>query len=293
MPSFIDFFNPTFFIFLGMLVLVAALLIVYFESKMRDQNHKITSMFSLVTAITDELNTVKQIAISGGSEKPHHTISVPLSEVLPEMVTLIEVSDDEDTDDDDFSEDDDDDDDSNAVSVSVSLIENKPEIIEIGEFKNPNIKILKVNMSNNDAIWETTLEYDIDFDNSRETDSDTSESSFEEEAEVDKEAPFVLEIQPEVEPDVEVEIVDLEVEVKIEDELDEHDLPKQFIDFDLKSINISNLEESSTETTTFDYKKASINKLREIVLLKGLVEDSTKSSKLKKPELLKLLGVTE
>jgi hypothetical protein len=43
MASITDLFNPTFLMFLGILVLVAALLVVYLESKMREQNHKISS----------------------------------------------------------------------------------------------------------------------------------------------------------------------------------------------------------------------------------------------------------
>jgi hypothetical protein len=54
---------------------------------------------------------------------------------------------------------------------------------------------------------------------------------------------------------------------------------------DFKSIHI-NLEESKTET--MDYKKMPLPKLRSIVSEKGLVNDS---SKLKKNELLKLLGI--
>jgi hypothetical protein len=59
MPSLSDIFNPTLFIFLGVLVLVAALLVVYFESKIRDQNHKISSMFSLVSTLAEDINNVK------------------------------------------------------------------------------------------------------------------------------------------------------------------------------------------------------------------------------------------
>ena len=36
-----EIFNPTFFIFLGILLLVVAVIVIYFESKMREQNHKI------------------------------------------------------------------------------------------------------------------------------------------------------------------------------------------------------------------------------------------------------------
>ena len=55
------------------------------------------------------------------------------------------------------------------------------------------------------------------------------------------------------------------------------------INAELKTVNI-NLEEN---IENHDYKKFSINKLRNIVVEKGL---STDASKLKKNEILKLLG---
>ena len=59
MASLTDLFNPTFLMFLGILVLVVALLVVYFESKMREQNHKIASMLSLVSTLAEDMNGVK------------------------------------------------------------------------------------------------------------------------------------------------------------------------------------------------------------------------------------------
>jgi hypothetical protein len=56
------------------------------------------------------------------------------------------------------------------------------------------------------------------------------------------------------------------------------------VESELKTINI-NLEE---QTDSLDYKKLPLNKLRSIVSEKGLSTDSTK---LKKNEILKLLGV--
>ena len=54
-----DIFNPTLLIFLGITLLIIALLIVYFESKMREQNHKISSMLSLVSSLAEETNMIK------------------------------------------------------------------------------------------------------------------------------------------------------------------------------------------------------------------------------------------
>ena len=61
MPSLTDLFNPTFLMFLGILVLVVALLVVYFETKFREQNHKISSMLSLVSSLAEEVNGSKMI----------------------------------------------------------------------------------------------------------------------------------------------------------------------------------------------------------------------------------------
>ena len=66
--SFVDLFNPSFLMFLGILVLVSALIVVYFESKMREQNHKIASMLSIVSSVAEELHNMRgAINFVGGS----------------------------------------------------------------------------------------------------------------------------------------------------------------------------------------------------------------------------------
>jgi hypothetical protein len=327
MASFIDIFNPSFFMFLGIVVLVAALLIVYFESKMREQNHKISSMFSLVTAITDELNSVKMIALSGGGGgiRPNYIIpadGTKLDEVVPtvdESITLIEVSDDEDEDDEDEEEegeeDEEEEDDSGSSEASSdSESDSEPhEIIEIGDLKSSDIKILNVNLvSSSQSFWaaaaneiiecefEEGIEEMVDSfssDSSSESGDDSDDMVVIEEIMVIKEEPSIEAAEEKPEP----EIIDLtgdsedepaEVigipEIKIE--------PGTFnqLDLELKTIHISSLEEPTPfDSAVVDYTKASLNKLRQIVVVKGLVEDSSKSSKLKKGELLKLLGVSE
>ena len=71
MTSLADLLNPTFLMFLGILVLAIALIVVYFESKMREQNHKIASMLSLVSTLAEDMNGLKmgvnQFAIRGGN----------------------------------------------------------------------------------------------------------------------------------------------------------------------------------------------------------------------------------
>ena len=139
MPSLTDLFNPSFLMFLGILVLVISLLFIYFETKYRDQNHKISSMLSLVSSLAEELNAVKfglnQIAFTGGmgmnmyQNEPSLEKKQNLYESKNEN-TLITVSDDEDSD----SDSDDSDSDINADDDSEDDSEDEiNEIIDLDE----------------------------------------------------------------------------------------------------------------------------------------------------------------
>jgi hypothetical protein len=250
MPSLVDIFNPSFFVFLGILVLVAALLVVYFESKMREQNHKMTSMLALITCVTDEMNAIKihlnnQSNIGGAPINPS---SLETNDVHVIRTNLINVSDDSDSEsDNNDSESESDNSDSESNSEDIEDIK---EIIEIGEEHN-DIKVLKLNINN---IDENNLDGNID-DLCLEDNDDVSDDS------------------------LSVSSSDDEIEQKNNDEIDISNL-------NLKSINISNLEEVKN-SDTIDYKKFTLSKLRSIVIEKELVVDSSKP---KKNELLKLLG---
>ena len=56
MTSLSNLFNTSFLISLGIVTLVIAGTIPYFESKLRDQNHKIASMLSLVSTLAEDMN---------------------------------------------------------------------------------------------------------------------------------------------------------------------------------------------------------------------------------------------
>ena len=298
-------------------MLVAALLVVYFESKMREQNHKISSMFSLVTAITDELNSVKMIALrGGGGEIRFNSDNVPPllpSQERPEnSITLIEVSDDENREDND-DEDSDSSSGSNADSESEpgseSDSEEKPVIIEIGGLKPSNVKILNVNMmpvwagvlSEHNPVEEEEEEEEACDTFSSDSSSESGNDSGDDDAMIAEEIVVVRDtevVTNRVEKEA-PEIIDLTELLDEEDATTVVNIPEIKIEpgvlgFNLKSIHISNLEEfSQTDPAVIDYAKASLNKLRQVAVVKGLVEDSSKASKLKKGELLKLLGVSE
>ena len=269
MVSLADLFTPTFLMFLGILVLIVALLVVYFESKTREQNHKIASMLSLVSTLAEDMNDVKmglnQFAITrvGGSFPENFEQPLENSKNFYKQETnLIEVSDDEDdddgddddyddaddADDDDEDEEDDDDDDDDEED------NDEEEDDKDDEESNNEVKVLKIDMNSKtqyqDNLSESNiLDLDVLNDNLTETQSLSSKSSHD----------------------------------KLSEYLHEESLKNS--SSDLKTISL-NLEESHSDS--LDYKKLSLPKLRSIVSEKGL---STDSSKLKKNELFKLLGI--
>lgn len=240
--------------FLGILLLVVALLVVYYESKMRDQNHKIASMLSLVSTLAEDMNGVK----FGLNHLARNTMATNVDPLNTAFISsdenkLITVSDDENDSDEesvstfeinDESEGEDDDDNDNEESS------------EDDELSSHNdVKVLKLNISK-EADEDNDYEENENLDELEDLDDSLSETS-------NLETTEFVEDQPELMENLE--------------DLNEGPISAS----DLKTINI-NLEESQ-----LDYKKLPLPKLRSIVAEKGL---STDASKLKKNELLKLLG---
>jgi hypothetical protein len=247
--SMIDFFNPSFLFFIGFFTLIIAILVVYFESKSRMQNLKITSMFSIISTLAEDLNSIKlalnQIPFNefnGGSP------FLAKDDVLfhnQEQTKLIEVSDEEEDDDsedenDEHEEDheDDDDDEEDEEDDDEEDDEDEDELddnIEDSESESEvnNIKVLNI----------TNLEPHLEKNNNEDYEEDL------------------------IEP-LELESLETLEEMKNE-----------------KSIKIDLGETINNE---IDYKKFTLQKLKNIVTEKGLATDT---SKLKKPELLKLLGI--
>ena len=254
MSSFADLFNPTFFMFLGILVLIVAVLVIYFETKMRDQNHKIASMLSLVSTLAEDMNGVKMglnhLAIRGG-----HNPDIHLRENLGNNFenNLIEVSDEEESDNQESDNEEPDNEESDNEESDNEETDNE-------ESDNEEIKVIKLQVSNEDLIEDdhsyeeaNNLEFEIN-DNFKADDNNFQEV--------------------------------LEDTLKFPNSEIEKNIPSSS---DLKKISI-NLGEAHEEN--IDYKKLQLPKLRSIAVEKGLTNNS-ESIKLKKPELLKLLGVFE
>ena len=262
MASLADLFSPTFLMFLGILLLVVAVMVVYFESKMRDQNHKIASMLSLVSTLAEDMNGVKmglnQLAVTrmGGSfpqnfEQPLENSRVPFNQ----ETKLIDVSDGEDDDEEDEEDEEDDDDDDDEEDFDID------EEIDIDEDDDESnhdvVKVFKIDMNTEDNFENLSENNNLELDD------------------LDEELSEVQSLSSK--------------SSKLSDKLEETIYEKTFqepsnISSDFKTISI-NLEDPNSDS--LDYKKLSLPKLRSIVSEKGL---SSEASKLKKNELLKLLG---
>ena len=255
MATLADLITPTFLMFLGILVLVVALLVVYIESKMRDQNHKIASMLSLVSTLAEDMNGVKMelVQLAGtrtGNSFPQNYEQSLENQRRPynQEPNLIEVSDESDNDNSDDDDSDDNDDNSDDIDDSDNDDDNSTH----------DVKILNLNISTEndfeDLVEINKLDEELD-EELDEVQSLSSKSS---------------------------KLSDTLQETQVKDKMTES---LNISLSDLKTISINNLEESHDEL--LDYKKLSLPKLRSIVSEKGLASDT---SKLKKNELLNLLG---
>lgn len=321
MSYFTDLFNPTFLIILGIIVLAIAVLIVYYESKMRSQNHKIASMLSLVSTLAEDMNSVKmgmnQIAMGRGSnatglsnvtggtntsgtgtENSHHLGSAGVK-------SLIDVSDDEESDDEESdheegggeyddheTETEHEGSDGNEIDYE-SDDETDDETDNDDEESHTNIKVLKLSILENDD--DDVLESQVDL-----CDMETSLNDCEMEHLED------LDESPEVADEYVEEVLDLDyshldgekegVEQPDEETSEKESESQSNSPTHLKTISIDlgettsiDLGESATYDQMIDYKKLQINKLRSIAVEKGLV-NSADASKLKKQEILKMFG---
>lgn len=273
--SLTDLLNPTFFMCLGIVLLAIALLVVYFENKMREQNHKIASMLSLVSTLAEDMNGFKiglnHLAINsmaGGNMSAHPQHFDELNTAfISNHDNKITVSDDEY--------------DSENESDSESELVDADEMDEIDSVSDDeshcgsdDVKVLKLNFNKEDSEEDDASET-MDFDENIEDleQLDELEDTNSETSNVNSE--FVA------------ETLDLNYEENFDNQpgdqsnTDEH--VENISTSDLKKINIT-LEETNSEC--LDYKKLPLPKLRNIVAEKGLTVDT---SKLKKNELLKLL----
>ena len=280
--AFNDLLSSSFLFSIAIIIILIGGIFAYVSYRMSEQDHKISSMLGLISTMAGEL----QFFRSKLSQKPKFEYdfvseSQPIKEKLildPNNLiiepVLISVSDDEDEvddleddeddddedDDDDDLEDDDDDDDDDLEDDLEDDDETDDESVE-------DVEEVSLNLLNNK---ENNLEEIVDLDQSIFNLEDTIEDTIENNGNIKS---IHLE-----------EPIDLNFINKENESMNENEPMNEFLTSDLKSISITDLEETNKKQ---DYKKMSINKLREVVVEKGIIAEA---SKLKKQDLLKLLG---
>ena len=255
----------------------ALLVLYYFRQQINTLDHKINSMFSLITSITNELNRITMLQ-TGGDMNFESNIQPGL------QASQIEVSDDEEEYEDD--EDEEDNENTDFLNKTVLLTSADLNMEEDDEDEDSNDEDSDDEDSDDEDSDDDSIE-DInnDFDTLKIIGEEKSIHLGEEiidhtqgnddvkilELEVDGLENLDEEL---IESIVELEAIDNLPIVADEDSSDNENSNEELIDIHSKSIEI------------VDYKKLPVKTLRDIVVAKGLVQNA---SKLAKKQLLELL----
>jgi hypothetical protein len=137
-------------IILGVVLLGIAIAVVYFERKIREQNHKIASMFSLVSSLAEELNAIKYNTSVCSRDPETIHIGNQLIDVSDDEMELIEEESDEEEDalsEDEVSEASMSENEDDSLSEESSSLEelDLSNVSEEKEIKS-NIKVLKLDL---------------------------------------------------------------------------------------------------------------------------------------------------
>jgi hypothetical protein len=266
--AFNDLLSSSFLFSIAIIIILIGGIFAYVSYRMSEQDHKISSMLGLISTMAGELQFFRSKLSKNQEEEyeqkveqQHEQIILDQNNLITRTIehpVLISVSDDEedaededdedDEDDDDDEDDEDEDDDDDDDDDDED--DDKSEIEELNIDEEP-FDFVKSEQNNLEEIIE--LEQPIlNFENITENSNIKS---------IHLEEP-----------------IDLNFTNKHQEQSDE------LLISDLKTISMTDLEEPNKKQ---EYKKMSINKLREVVVEKGVIADA---SKLKKQDILKLLG---
>lgn len=300
-----DIFSIPFLICLSLCILLIGCSSIFFYQKISQQDHKISSMIGLISTMAEE-NQAFRLSLSNARHiemaNPSHGGGQRMTGNLmgSEMLDLIPVSDDESS----CESDSDEESDSCSSSDSESSSDEKNnELEDDDENETHVIKITDENFNfatddfpfdNNESETESNAESnDDDLEHDIEDFHEITFDGFVDAHADNKEHNHIHENEH-------LEIFDFDKSKsnnikKIHLEIEQMSITNQEIkDVSIfKAMNNSDPENSGSQSQktmdTVDYKKMSITKLREIVSKQGV----TDASKLRKPEILKLLGVEQ
>jgi hypothetical protein len=272
MSSLTPILSIPFLLSLGISLILIGFVGVFFYQKITEQNHKISSMVDLISTMAEELNYIRSrvqssaavTTLQSGSQAP---TQIPLFSSQPVKTDLINVSDDDDSEDEESDGDSDEEsgDDDEESDDSDSDEEEEEE---------ENVRVINISDSLIHSVEHSGYVEEIPSEETNDNDDMNDSSEDEDDLDEDDKSSVASDSESKVEV------------VKLNEVMEEPQEFEPVLDIDatlLKSIHMT-----FPTSENIDYKKMSLNKLRQIVSEKNLSSDS---SKLKKPELLKLLGV--
>jgi hypothetical protein len=275
--AFNDLLSTSFLFSVAIIIILIGGIFAYVSYRMSEQDHKITSMVGLISTMAEELqffrSKLSQGPIQGQSQEQQqqqgglqrqselnqiHTIPIlDPNNLVTGATNLISVSDDESESEESGSESDESETESEE-SGSESEESSSDDDFELDEVVDLEERMqIQESVQTQESMQISTNNID-DFNHSDAT--NIKSIHLEEPIELNA---FSHGLEHDHDHDHEIE---------------------DLLASDLKTISITDLEDTNKKT---DYKKMSITKLREEVIKNGIVIDA---SKLKKGELLKLLG---
>lgn len=259
-----DLISTSFLFSISIIIILIGGIFAYMNYRFSEQNHKLTSMLGLVSTLAEEIRTIKVLTTLDEERKDEkneiHIFDTNMMSAGPDL-NLIEVSDDEDDSESESEED------ASEESESGSESEDEDEGSEDEESDSDDL-ILDSSDINVLEEMETTITDDIDEDITNDIHEDiTNDTNNDNIKSIHLAEPINLE------PSDSIIFEQVNANVNAND---------------LKTITISDIDMDLDAKP--DFKKMSLNKLREVVVERNLVPDA---SKLKKAELLKLLGEKE
>ena len=269
----IDIFSIIMILGISVVAILCGWRFMYLDNQINAQNHKLMSMANLVSVLAGELEIVKSRlgSNSDGEQNIQYSSDIMIGgsdDMELNAIDLISVSDGDVDEDEETVEEDEETVEDEDLEAEMDLEDSE---------SNEQMKLLNLSLANDSA-------FEMEFEDIVQDIEDVSEVKT---IHIDSLEGLSTTAETKETETKETETKDETAEAKDSEVLEEQKHAEN--DFDLKSINISDLSElDDLHASKFDYKKMSLNKLREIVVSKGLIADA---SKLKKHDILKLLEV--
>jgi len=268
--------NSGFLISLAVSLLISLVTLLYFRQQIATMDHKVTSMFSLLTSLTQELNNLSRISFNQqtlADTEDNSPITLKMND------SRINVSDDDEN----SESGDDSNSDSESSEEDENMLDEEEDEDESEELSLAELKTLNMGSEVHSFKHNTDDIKIIDMDTY--SDEESSHNNDDESYDYGQQLEDVMN-------DMIEETIELNAETTHNMVIDNANVTQLITELDtIETDSLQDLElisDVKTFNIPLDYSKMSVKALKDLVAAKKL---TTNVSKLKKPELIKLLSV--